>query len=55
MDEEDVVYIYIYTYTYNRILLNHRINTFHSVLVRWMKLEPVTQSEVRNRKTNIIY
>ena len=26
-----------------------------SVLVRWMNLEPVIHSEVKNKKTNIIY
>ena len=30
-------------------------NESESVLVRWMSLEPVTQSEVRKRKTNIVY
>ena len=30
-------------------------NTSESVLTRWMNLEPVTQSEVRKRKTNIVY
>ena len=30
-------------------------NALESVLVRWMKLEPVTESEVRKRKTIIIY
>ena len=29
-------------------------NTFESVLMRWMKLEPIIQSEVRQRKTNIV-
>ena len=28
-------------------------NTFESVLMRWMNLEPVTQSEVSQGKTNI--
>ena len=26
-------------------------NTFESVLMRWMKLEPIIQSEVRDRKS----
>ena len=26
-------------------------NAFESVLMRWMNLEPITQSEVRKRKT----
>ena len=31
-------------------------NEFESVLVRWMNLEPLIQSEeVRNRKTNVVY
>ena len=30
-------------------------NTFESVLVRWMNLEPVIHNEVRKRKTNIVY
>ena len=30
-------------------------NTFDSVLMWWMNLEPCIQSEVRKRKTNIIY
>ena len=30
-------------------------NASESVLMRWMNLEPIIQSEVRKRKTNIIY
>ena len=30
-------------------------NEFESVLVKWMKLEPVIQSEIRKRKMNIVY
>ena len=30
-------------------------NTLESVLMRWMELEPVTQSEVRKKKTNTVY
>ena len=29
-------------------------NTFESVLMRWMKLEPIIQSEVRKRNTNAV-
>ena len=29
-------------------------NAFESVLMRWMNLGPITQSEVRKRKINII-
>ena len=48
MDKKAVVHIY------NEMLVIKR-NEFDSVLVRWMNLEPVIQSEVRKRKTNIIY
>ena len=30
-------------------------NEFESVLVRWMKLEPIIQSEMSERKTPIQY
>ena len=41
MDKEDVVHIH------NGILLRHiNRNTFESVLIRWMNLEPIIQSEV---------
>ena len=30
-------------------------NTFESVLMRWMNLEPIIDSEVRKRKISIIY
>ena len=30
-------------------------NAFKSVLMRWMKLEPILQSEVRKKNTNTIY
>ena len=30
-------------------------NAFESVLIRWMKLEPVIQREVRKKKTNTVY
>ena len=39
-------------HTYNRILLSQKKNEFESVLVRWMNLEPVTQSEVRQKEKN---
>ena len=50
MDTEVWVHIYIVEY-YSAI----KRNKFESVLVRWMNLEAVTQSEVRKRKTNIVY
>ena len=30
-------------------------NTFESVLIKWMKLEPIIQSEVRKKSTNTVY
>ena len=30
-------------------------NSFESVLMRWMKLEPIIQSEARKIKTNTVY
>ena len=30
-------------------------NTFESGLIRWMKLEPIIQNEVRKRNTNTVY
>ena len=31
------------------------MNTFESVLMRSMNLEPITQSVIRKRKTNVVY
>ena len=39
---------------HNGILVIKR-NAFESVLMRWMNLEPMIQSEVRKRKRNIIF
>ena len=30
-------------------------NTFESVLIRWMKLEPIIQSEVSQEEIRILY
>ena len=44
---------YIYTMKYYSAI---KKNAFESVLMRWMKLEPVIRSEVRNlKKTNTVY
>ena len=44
---------YIYTMEYYSA---NKKNSFESVLVRWMKLEPITQNEVaRNINTNTVY
>ena len=46
MDKKAVVHIH------NGILLNFKKNTFESVLMRWMKLEPIIQSEVIKKDGN---
>ena len=43
---------YIYTMGYYSAI---KKNTFESVLMRWMKLEPITQSVMSERKTPIQY
>ena len=43
---------YIYTMEYYSAI---KRNTFESVLMRWMNLEPIIQSEVRKRKINVVY
>ena len=37
-------------YIHNRILLSYKKNAFESVLTRWMKLEPIIQSEVSQKE-----
>ena len=44
MDRKAVVHIH------NRILLSYLKNAFESVLMKWMKLEPVIQSEVSQKE-----
>ena len=43
---------YIYTIEYYSAI---KRNTFESVLMNWMNLEPIVQSEVRKRKINIVF
>ena len=43
---------YTYTMDYYSAI---KKNAFVSVLMRWMKLEPIVQSEVRKRNTNTVY
>ena len=44
---------YIYTMEYYSAI---KRNAFESVLMRWMNQEPITQSEVnQRRKTNVLY
>ena len=44
MDKKAVIHIH------NGILLSQKKNAFESVLMRWMKLEPVIQSEVSQKE-----
>ena len=44
MDKEAVVHIY------NGVLLTIKRNAFESVLMRWMNLEPIMQSEVSQKE-----
>ena len=37
---------------YDVILLSHKKNKFESVPVSWIKIEPITQSEVSQKKKN---
>ena len=43
---------YIYTIEYYSAIEK---NTFESILMRWMKLELIIQSEVRKKNTNTVY
>ena len=43
---------YIYTMEYYSAI---KKNAFESVLMRWMKLEPIIQSEVSQKETNTVY
>ena len=47
MDKEVVVYIYMYTHTHTMVLKRNK-----SVLVRWINLEPVIQSEIKSEREN---
>ena len=46
MHKEAIVHIY------DGILLSHKKTTFESVLMKWMNLEPVRQSEVSQKEKN---
>ena len=37
---------------HNGILLSHKRNIFESILTSWMNLEPIIQSEVRQKEKN---
>ena len=38
---------------YSGMLLSHRMEKFESVVLRWMNLEPVKQSEVSKKEEKI--
>ena len=42
---------YVYIMEYYSAIKN---NTFESVLMRWMKLDPITQNEVSQKDTNTV-
>ena len=46
MDKEVLVHIYSGTMEYYSVI---KRNAFESVLMRWMNLEPITQSEVSQK------
>ena len=46
MDKKDKVRIY------SGILLGHKRNIFESVVVKWINLEPLLQSEVSQKEKN---
>ena len=48
MDKEFVIHIH------NGILLSHK-NAFESVLMRWMNIEPIIQSEVSQKEKDKYY
>ena len=53
MDKEKVIYIYIYTHTHTHTMEYYsaiKRNAFESVLMRWMNLEPIIQSEVSQKE-----
>ena len=49
MDKEDVVHIY------NGILLSQKKNEIMPLVATWMDLDIILLTEVRQRKTNIIW
>ena len=50
MDRKAVVHIHMEYYS------AIKMNAFESVLMRWMKLEPIIQSEVSHKEnTNTVY
>ena len=53
-----IKYVYNIHYkihTYTHTLTAIKKNAFESVLMRWMKLDPIIQSEVRKKNTSTVY
>ena len=48
---KNLLYLYIIQEYYSAV----KWNTFESVLMRWMNLELIIQSEVSQKKINIVY
>ena len=44
--------LYVYTTEYYSTI---KWNAFESILMRWMNLVPIIQSEVKKRKINIVF
>ena len=44
------MYKEVEVHTHKGILLSYKKNAFESVLMRWINLEPITQSEVSQRE-----
>ena len=45
-----ITYKEVMVHIHNGILLDYKKNAFESVLVRWMKLEPIIRSEVSQKE-----
>ena len=52
MDKEVVIHIYSGTMEYYSAI---KRNAFESVLMRWMNLEPIIQSEVSQKEIDIVF
>ena len=42
--------IEIVVHIYDGILISYKKNTFESILMKWMNLEPIVQSEVSQKE-----
>ena len=54
MDKEAAVYIYIYIYIYIiKYYSAIKMNPFELVLMRWVNLQPIIQSEVSQKEKDL--